>query len=119
MANLENHEPFAKIFLADTWKIYMANVLTVAFLPNFSLPIVFTCVVCQNFPYQIFPMYGIAIATSYLINIPFVHDTDVNYDHVLYYFCIWNVAKTDVQLLHFICFISYHGHGTYFYAILS
>ena len=89
----------------------MANVLTVAFLPNFSLPIVFTCVVRQIFPYQIFPVYGIAIATIYLVSISFVHDTDVNYDHVLYYFCIWDVAKTcAATAFHFLYLIPWSWH---------
>ena len=36
----------------------MAYALTVAFSPKFSSPIAFTCMVCQIFPCQIFPMYG-------------------------------------------------------------
>ena len=47
--NLVNREPSANIFLTDTWKAYMAYTLTVAYLPNFSLPIAFTCMVHQTF----------------------------------------------------------------------
>ena len=52
---MANHELFAKIFLTniiftDTRKTYTAYALTVAYLPNFSSPIAFTCMVRQNFP---------------------------------------------------------------------
>ena len=50
---LANHELFAKFSLpifTDTPKMYLAYALTVAYLPNFSSSIAFTCVVCQNFP---------------------------------------------------------------------
>ena len=30
--------------------MYLAHALTVAYSPNFSSPIAFTCMVCQNFP---------------------------------------------------------------------
>ena len=39
----------------------MAYALIVVYLPNFSLPIAFTCMVHQSFPHQIFPMYGISV----------------------------------------------------------
>ena len=53
LVNFMNRELFAKIFLAnisDTPKMYLAYALTVAYLPSFSLPIAFTCMVRQNFP---------------------------------------------------------------------
>ena len=34
----------------DTPKMYLAYTPTVAYLPNFSSPIAFTCTVCQKFP---------------------------------------------------------------------
>ena len=40
---------FSPIF-TDTPKMYMAYALTVAYSPNFSSPIAFTCMVHQNFP---------------------------------------------------------------------
>ena len=43
----------------ESRKIHMAYALTVAYFHNFSSPIAFTCMVHQNnFPCQIFPMYG-------------------------------------------------------------
>ena len=36
-------------------KMYMAYALTVAYSPNLA----FTCMVCQNIPHQIFPVYGV------------------------------------------------------------
>ena len=48
--NLANHEPFAKILFTDTQKTYMAYALTAAYLPKFSSPQAFTCMVRQNFP---------------------------------------------------------------------
>ena len=56
MANLMNRELFAKIFLTNTLKMYLAYALTVAYSPNFCLPIAFTCMVCQKFP-----MYGMIV----------------------------------------------------------
>ena len=53
LAKLENHELFAKIFLANIYrytKMYLAYALTITYLPNFSLPIPLTCMVRQNFP---------------------------------------------------------------------
>ena len=53
LANLANHELFAKVFLAiftNTLKMYIPYALTVAYLPNFSSPIAFTYKVHQNFP---------------------------------------------------------------------
>ena len=53
---LANCELFAKIFLANiftnTPKMYLAYALTA---PNFSSPITFTCMICQNFPAKYFP----------------------------------------------------------------
>ena len=51
--NLVNCELFAKIFLVNIHrytKNALAYALTVAYLPKFSSPIAFTCMVCQNFP---------------------------------------------------------------------
>ena len=46
-----SHSPkFSLPRFADTWKPYMAYALTVAYSPNFSLPIDFTYMVRQNFP---------------------------------------------------------------------
>ena len=53
LAILANRELFAKIFLTNTHrytKMYLAYALTVAYSPNFSLPIAFTYMVCQNLP---------------------------------------------------------------------
>ena len=55
LANLVNREPFSKILFfspifTDTPKTHMAHTLTVAYSSNFSSPIAFTCMVCQNFP---------------------------------------------------------------------
>ena len=53
VANLANHEPFTKIYFANIHRytvMYMAYALTVVDLPNFSLPIAFTCMVRQMFP---------------------------------------------------------------------
>ena len=57
--NLANYELFTKIFLTNIQKMYLAYALTVAYSPNFSSPIAFTCMVHQNPPRQIFPMYSI------------------------------------------------------------
>ena len=55
LANLANHELFAKIFLTDI-QIHRKCIWNmVAYLPSFSLP----CMVCQNFPCKTFSMYGI------------------------------------------------------------
>ena len=41
--------------ITDTPKMHWHNyALTVAYSTNFSSPIAFTCMVCQNFPNQIF-----------------------------------------------------------------
>ena len=64
LANLVNCEVFTRIsspIFTDTLKLYLACALTVAYSPNFSSPITFTCTVSQNFPRQIFPMYGITV----------------------------------------------------------
>ena len=61
LANLANREPFAKIsspIVTDASKMYFAYALTVAYLTNFSLPIAFTCMVCQTFSCQIFAEYS-------------------------------------------------------------
>ena len=54
LVNLANYELFTKIFLTSihryTEKMYLAYALTVAYSPNFSSPIAFTCMVHQNFP---------------------------------------------------------------------
>ena len=42
---------FSSSIFTDTLKMYLAYALTVAYLPKFSLPIAFTCTVCQ----KIFP----------------------------------------------------------------
>ena len=57
---------FSLPIFTDAWKMYMAYALTVAYSPNFSLPIAFTCMVCQNFPCQIFPMYGMLAPLKYI-----------------------------------------------------
>ena len=44
--NLANREQFASPIFTDTLKMYA---LTVAYSPNFSSPIAFTCTVHQNF----------------------------------------------------------------------
>ena len=52
VANLVNHQLFAKTFL-DNIHRYTENVvayaLTVAYSPYFSSPIAFTCMLCQKF----------------------------------------------------------------------
>ena len=59
LATLANREPFAKIFLTNihryTENVFGIYALTVAYSPNFSSPLAFTCMVHQNFPCQIFP----------------------------------------------------------------
>ena len=46
-----SHLPkFSPPIFTDSPKLYLTYALTVAYLPNFSLPIAFTCTVCQNFP---------------------------------------------------------------------
>ena len=50
---LANRELFTKIFLASIHRhteMYLAYALTVAYSPNFSSPIAFTCMVHKNFP---------------------------------------------------------------------
>ena len=50
LVNLANHEPFAKLFLTNIHR-YTENVsdfIYLAYLPNFSSPVAFTCMVCQN-----------------------------------------------------------------------
>ena len=49
LVNLANRDLFAKIFLHRYTEMYLAYALTVAYSPNFSSPIAFTCMVCQNF----------------------------------------------------------------------
>ena len=52
LVNLMNRELFAKFsspIFTDTLKIYLAYALILAYSPNFSLPIAFTCTICQNF----------------------------------------------------------------------
>ena len=52
LKNLANHELFAKIFLTNIHrhtKNVLTYALTVAYSPNFSLPIAFACTVRQNF----------------------------------------------------------------------
>ena len=61
LANLANHQLFNKIspsILTDMAKLYLAYLLTLPYFPNFSLPITFIYAVHQNFPHQIFPVYG-------------------------------------------------------------
>ena len=48
-----NHEPFIHRYM----ETYMAYALTVAYSPNFSSPIAFTCMVCQISPTKYFPWY--------------------------------------------------------------
>ena len=53
LVNLANREPFAKIFLTDIHrytKTHNGICTDCSYLPNFSLPIAFTCMVLQNFP---------------------------------------------------------------------
>ena len=47
---IANHCGHIPAIFTDTRKIYMAYALTVAYSPNFSSPIAFTCMVHQNFP---------------------------------------------------------------------
>ena len=42
----------------------MAYALTVGYLPNFSSPVAFTCMIRQNFPCQIFPVYNMLKVVS-------------------------------------------------------
>ena len=59
LANLGNRELFAKIFLANIHR-YTENVYDICTdCSLFTKPIAFTCMVHQNLPCQIFPMYGI------------------------------------------------------------
>ena len=51
---MANCELFAKIFLPIFRYTLLAYAMTLAYSLNFSLPIAFTCMVCQNFPCQIF-----------------------------------------------------------------
>ena len=53
---LANSPKFPSTMVVDTPKMYMAYALTIAYSPNFSLPIAFICIICQNFP-----VYGINI----------------------------------------------------------
>ena len=58
LLNLVNHELFTKIFLTNIHRhteMYLAYALAVAYLPNFSSPIAFTCMVDQIFPTKYFP----------------------------------------------------------------
>ena len=52
LANLENHELFAKPIFTDTPKLYLAYALTYLICQNFPchLPIALTCMVHQNLP---------------------------------------------------------------------
>ena len=53
---LEDYLPKISLpMFTDTLKMYLACTLTVAYLPNFSSPVTFTCT--KTFPRQIFPMY--------------------------------------------------------------
>ena len=59
VANHELYLPkFSSPIFKDTLKMYLAYKLTVAYSPNLPLPKAFTCVAYQNYPRQIFPMYG-------------------------------------------------------------
>ena len=52
LMNLVNCQLFAKFsspIFTDTLKMYLTYALTVAYWPDFSLPIAFTCMVRQNF----------------------------------------------------------------------
>ena len=53
LLNFANCEPFTKIsspIFTDTLKMYLAYARTVTYLPHFSTPIAFTCMVRQTFP---------------------------------------------------------------------
>ena len=55
LANLASYSPiFSSPLFTDTPKMYLTYALTVAYSPNFSLPIAFTCMVRRNFPPPIF-----------------------------------------------------------------
>ena len=52
LVKLANHEQFAKFSLpifTDITKMYLTYILTLAYSPNSSLPIAFTCMIRQNF----------------------------------------------------------------------
>ena len=70
--NLANHDPFAKIFLANihryTESIYGICALTIAYSPNFSSPIALPAWFSKIFPRQIFPMYSIQHFCGFSIN---------------------------------------------------
>ena len=57
---LANHELFAKLLFTDTPKMYLACTLTLAYSPNFSLSIAYTCMVCHNFP-----VYGMCYSLNF------------------------------------------------------
>ena len=61
-----NRELFTKIFLANIHR-YTENVFSIctdcSLFTKFSSPIAFTCMVRQNFPHQIFPVYDICVVT--------------------------------------------------------
>ena len=51
MHMIMSHSPkFSSPIFTDTPKLYLAYALTVAYSPNFSLPIAFICMACQIFP---------------------------------------------------------------------
>ena len=80
-----------------TPKMYLAYALSVAYLPNFSLPIAFSCMVQQNF---------------LLPNIFHVQ----YWPNTMIYFC--SLVAPDINLftrLALACIIAYHVRAKYFY----
>ena len=57
---------FSSPIFTDTPKMYLAYKLTVAYSPNFSLPIAFTCVVCpaKNFPCVVYIILKIILLST-------------------------------------------------------
>ena len=49
---LANRELFTSSIFRHSKNVFGIIWLTVAYSPNYSLPIAFTCMVCQNFPYR-------------------------------------------------------------------
>ena len=73
LANLANHELITNFFLTNIHR-YTENVfgtymhwLKLTYSPNFFLPIAFTCMICQNYPYQNFPVYGNHSVVSFYV----------------------------------------------------
>ena len=57
-----------QIFLANIPKMHFAYALTLAYSPNFSSPIAFTCIIRQISPIKYFPFYSSLFAKFFLTN---------------------------------------------------